>query len=192
MAMMDDSSKHEELIARINVDYVQNFQRIMAADYLIDPQATITNARVMLETGKRQMELGKRWLQAFEEEIVQNLEKADGASGRIIIRVGVANRGLRNSVLRTQAVLDCIEVDFKLPLLLSSRPWESEHKLSPYLSLDSREFKVLEFGLDEKQNAEADIKKFRTAAKRGVPATIKLAGAVGNIVAKKNFRAELD
>jgi hypothetical protein len=101
LAMIDDPSQHEELGAIVNVGYLQNFQRPFFADYQADRDNALIRVRAIFEGHKQQIQIGSRFFDNFSKEIRENFEKK--SSGRIIVRLGVANRGFRDGILSTQA-----------------------------------------------------------------------------------------
>ena len=126
-------------------------------------------------------------------EVKSRLEKKIGSSDKIIVRIGLSNKGFQDGVVGAEATLEAEDLHFRLPLHTGYRPWETDGNASPqsYIIIKSRGLQVLDFAVDENMNARNDIEKLRESLNRGVNATVSIFGTEKHCVARRSFNATL-
>lgn len=183
----------QRLVAELHIDYQKCYNASLAHDISIDQTKTINKLSDLLGVTVTQFELGSNWLNAFLEEIGTYLKSDKGTSERIIVRVGIANNGHQNAVLQTEAQLKWSNKLFRLPIQIASRPWESEKSgVSRYHIIESKTFHVLEFIVDERLNATADIDELKKHLKLSTDLLFQTVGIGDKILCEKRFRGMLD
>jgi hypothetical protein len=95
-------------------------------------------------------------------------------------------------VIDTEASLKCDGVTFRLPIQVASRPWESDESVpSQFLVIDPKVFIVMDFLVDARLNAPANIDQLRTSLRRGAQLVFSVRGIGGGVVSERSFQGSL-
>jgi hypothetical protein len=189
----------KRLLAEYIVDYKQVFDKQISQDFPQDPIGALARLKdhfggLVENIDNQAIPLVKRVL----DECEQQLSRDRGTSDRLIVRVGVGNRGIQDGILESKASMDAVGNIFELPIKLNRRPWQTGVEDdgafdSTYIRLPARSFKVLDFQIDENLNAKAHVDKLIRESQRGSGTLAKFfAHGFGkkNLVSIK-FNAEL-
>jgi hypothetical protein len=136
------------------------------------------------------------WLTAVIEECNGHIERERGTWDRLVVRVGIANRGIQDGLVASEAALLAPERTFRLPPKVNRRPWDiASEDYGPvdasHVRLPARSFMVLDFIVDEKLNAPADVARLVGELKRGCKAKVTTHGLGRRVLASLVFSAEL-
>ena len=183
----------ERVSTELASDYKESFNSNLSIDLISDQQAAKQKMLTLLTTGKSMMTIGSKWLNEFLSEIDKFIKGRKGSSNRIVVKVGIANHGMMDAVIKTEGKLKSDGMEFKLPIQSARRPWEGEETVGPadFYVLPPRSSTVLSFVLDERLNAIANIEKFRSSLAKKAQAIFDLKGINGETVCSTSFVAFL-
>ena len=192
-SMVTVSKIDSQFLSEYETDYKQQFNSELRSDYKTSPNETVERLKDWYEnimTSRWKLVFG--WLEDFVNEVKNSLGKKTGSSDKIVIRIGVVNKGFQDGIVGAESVLDADGRHFRLPIHTAYRPWETEGD-SPqnYIIIKSKSLQVLEYVVDENLNARADIDKLREDLKRGLNVTLCVFGDGNRCAAKRTFFATL-
>ena len=182
----------QRLAAELSSDYGGVYGSHLPHDLQTSPDPTKQKLVNLLQHAKLQIEVASGWLDDFLKEVETFLDAKKGTSNRIVIRAGVANQGQQDGIVGSEATLLQEDRRYRLPIQLASRPWEGDSAgPSRYHVLGPKSFKVLEFVVDERLNASADVDSLRERLATGTTLEFRLLGIGEKNVAARTFTGRL-
>lgn len=175
------------------IDYRNSYDNTTYIDYKQDPEETLKRIFSLInksiQTTDEFIDTLKKFINYSEKILLQKKNKSD----RLIFRIGISNNGLQDGVIRTEATLELKKKKYRLPLFVTSRPWEilDSNELSQYIVLNSRSYKVIDFIVDSRLNAPVDLEKLKDQLHIGCKVKLNVKGINNKTVGKHKFIAQL-
>jgi hypothetical protein len=104
-----DSDEVEKMAFEFALDYYRIFNRQLLEDYRKDPTGTVEQLKKHLEVALNNLEtIAMPLLSAVVSECQQHLDRGRGTSDRLIVRVGIGNRGIQDGLIEAEASLRAV------------------------------------------------------------------------------------
>lgn len=193
----EDEEERFRAVIRFTEDYKKSFDGSIHEDYQNNPEMVIGRLKAYTEALiMSNYQYVFPWFENLIAECDVHLERRRGTSNRLVVRVGIGNRGIQDGLIEAEASLNVAGRDYRLPVKPTKRPWDTEAEDgaaldSSFLRLPARSFRVLDFLIDENLNVPADLKELIPELRRGGRAQITTYGLGRKEIASITFSARL-
>ncbi len=183
----------EKILSDWLIDYRNSYDSRPLMDMKNNHEETLKRIATLMEKGCRKIDLCNENMKELVNFSDNSISQRKGKSDRIIIRIGLSNNGLQDGIIQSEAILHLKSKKFRLPILHASRPWEvlENKELSQYVLVSARSFQVIDFVLDERLNAPADIEELKSQLRVGCTLKFDAKGINGASIMNFKFLTQL-